>query len=201
MAKLFKEPANIFNWKDVKTFLIRNQYNEALHVVIRDYFTKQYATGIPTFLNINNCLTLKGFDDKCRCGTTDRLLSTIGKPQNLVDYEANKRTYETLLLKRDENIGNLILTFEEFKNKTKIEVNKALNATPNALDDLTKAVEDLKIETQYDALKTALTSTKFDVKKLSKLEKGVQDFKEFMSGLDILKSKIDLYTAKKDKQK
>lgn len=78
-----------FQWKDIKTFLIRSQYNELLKLVSKNYFKTQfvvedlpnatpgYSTGetpgkdpakYPGFLNINRCLTLTEWGERCQCG-------------------------------------------------------------------------------------------------------------------------------------
>ena len=88
---LFKTPANIFVWKDIKTFLLRNQYNEALHAVITDYFTKQYVSSISNapFLNTNYCLTLTHCDGDCSNSTSPTPKSSTGTPTTLKDLEIN----------------------------------------------------------------------------------------------------------------
>lgn len=66
---LFNQDQNIFKWKDVKTFLIRSQYNEMLDFVMTNYI-EQYPipttpanqvrpAGQPNFLNRNYCLTIE----------------------------------------------------------------------------------------------------------------------------------------------
>jgi hypothetical protein len=79
MAKLFKSEINTFQWKDIKPFHVRNQYNELLNLVVNEYFTKQYPNNLPNFLNKNYCLTLVKFDDKCSCGNTVTSQSVISK--------------------------------------------------------------------------------------------------------------------------
>src|SRR5687768_17197966 len=89
MENLFQEPNNIFFWKDVKTYLIRNQYNELLNFVVDEYYKNQYkdlGKYTPPFLNFNNCLTIRNFDGKCArvCSVLDgghsdlRLVSSNG---------------------------------------------------------------------------------------------------------------------------
>lgn len=64
---LFEQEPNIFKWKDIETYLIRNQYNEMLDFVMNEYNNVQYPVpagkyrpeGQPSFLNRNNCLTIE----------------------------------------------------------------------------------------------------------------------------------------------
>ena len=64
--QLFDPAVAIFEWKEIKTFLIRNQYNEILNKVTDEYFNRQYTgSSLPNFLNDRYCLTLKKFDEKC----------------------------------------------------------------------------------------------------------------------------------------
>ncbi len=65
MENLFKERKNIFRWKDIKTYLIRSQYNEMLKFVSKEYFETQHTGSKPTFLDENYCLTLVKYDETC----------------------------------------------------------------------------------------------------------------------------------------
>lgn len=69
MAALFNAPNYLFTWKDVKTFLIRSQYNELLNFVTHEFYKNQYKTSLlPPFLDPNKTLSLNNFDEVCKCG-------------------------------------------------------------------------------------------------------------------------------------
>ena len=69
MAALFNAPNYLFTWKDVKTYLIRSQYNELLNFVTHEFFKNQYKTTLlPPFLDPNKTLSLNNFDEACKCG-------------------------------------------------------------------------------------------------------------------------------------
>jgi hypothetical protein len=61
IKNLFDKPINTFRWQDVKTWLLRSQYNETLKLVVREYFGTQYTNPelLPNFLNSELCLTIK----------------------------------------------------------------------------------------------------------------------------------------------
>ncbi len=93
MKKIFKEfeklsdndkkKANNYSWKEIKTFLVRNQYNEILTNVAGEYFKNQYSNkdDIPTFLNTKYCLTLENFLADCTCGD-DQIILKADSPKN-----------------------------------------------------------------------------------------------------------------------
>ncbi|AQG78535.1 hypothetical protein [Spirosoma montaniterrae] len=70
MATLFVNPTNTFDWKAIKTFHLRNQYNETLSLVESGYFDTQYPgpSALPNFLNRNYALTLAKFICDCANG-------------------------------------------------------------------------------------------------------------------------------------
>ena len=80
MAKLFKSDNTIFQWKDIKTFLLRSQYNELLRVVLTKYDAQYPApttpdgTPRPNFLDQNHCLTIRPCPDLDNCGEQGGIL-------------------------------------------------------------------------------------------------------------------------------
>jgi hypothetical protein len=78
----FIKKTNEFFWQHVKTFLVRNQYNEMLNFVVKNYFTKQYtvADKRPPFLNVNYCLTLTDFERQCGCNDMNASVNLLPKP-------------------------------------------------------------------------------------------------------------------------
>jgi hypothetical protein len=94
--KLFKQENNIFQWKDVKTWLIRSQYNEMLKLVLNEYLGNQYKSTLPNFLNNNYCLTIEKCKDDGKC---DSILDNILKDRGTVSpglssYLAAKHQFE-----------------------------------------------------------------------------------------------------------
>lgn len=153
---LFKTPANIFVWKDIKTFLLRNQYNEALQVVIKDYFTKQYISGISNapFLNTNYCLTLTKFEDKCGCGTN--------YDNGLVILKTTANTFK----EEDKNLENARTEFEIAQRNWNFEYKKfelqSLSMTAKENAELKKLEEAIakrsEVKKTFDAVLKALNS-------------------------------------------
>lgn len=184
MANLFKSEINVFQWKNIKPFQLRNQYNELLNIVVNQYFLKQYPTGnLPNFLNTNFCLTLIKFEDKCNCGNAQTMpsVSAVSKNQNTLTREAKdleNAQAEFAISQQDLNLGWLafelkaiVLTKSEESEVNKLkeavkqrkEMMKALDATkkvaaPNA--DLTNVLATLEpliksYEDNYALLKAA----------------------------------------------
>jgi hypothetical protein len=83
--KLFKLNGNIFEWRNIETFLVRSQYNELLYEVLTEY-KEQYnlenadnspKPRRPNFLNKNYCLTIESCgDDRARDRFTQTSLWT-----------------------------------------------------------------------------------------------------------------------------
>jgi hypothetical protein len=119
MAKLFQSAPNTFFWKDIKTFLVRNQYNELLNMVVKEYFGKQYTgSPKPRFIDPNYALTLQNFADDCNCNDTSEAVnnpqeSVVSKEQADFDNaQKAQRTSEFILEKAIYDVTNQIQEYD-----------------------------------------------------------------------------------------
>ena len=162
MANLFKKPEYTFFWQDIKTYLIRSQYNELLHFVVKEYFNNQYhnTSPLPRFLDSNYALTLSRFDNTCSCEDVLKPLSnTKGQATpSASQIETLKRAFLTsqnaYLNSKDQleiakrNIANVFENFELeniFPSDDKIQADKL----KEAITKQNKAITDAEaIEVQ-----------------------------------------------------
>jgi hypothetical protein len=97
MANLFNTPNYLFTWKDVKTFLVRSQYNELLNFVTQEFFKNQYkTTALPPFLDPTFTLSLTNFDELCKCGEVVQKKTDEGSSdkERIVEQEAIVKNLE-----------------------------------------------------------------------------------------------------------
>jgi hypothetical protein len=165
MADLFKAPSYIYRWKDIKSFLVRSQYNELLKLVTNEYFTHQYPTDPPRFLDSKRCLTLVRGDARCNCDTpiaSSATSSTLSKKEEERKEEEKKVRISKIAVeeaksKRRIAAYNLNSKWEKeiISNKTlKLEIEE--NGVLKVLIDAIKAKKDTT--EQYDAVVKILES-------------------------------------------
>jgi tetratricopeptide (TPR) repeat protein len=176
MAKLFKEPKNIFNWADIKTFLLRNQYNETLSLVVIDYFTKQYTSGLPNFLNANYCLTLTKFSGHCKCDGSHLQISSL-KPTKWEEVIMGQKNYDEALKNYEAARKKLIIGWKIFEGKiSEFTIVQPATGASILTDfaNLKQAIIDSKdASNKAGSLQTALTApvigTNYDAKLVTEL--------------------------------
>jgi hypothetical protein len=102
MAILFKKPEYLFTWKDVKTYLLRSQYNELLNFVTKEFYQNQYTGTKPPFLDTSLTLSLVKFDASCQCGISTvpsgkslGVMATISTKESIAEAEKAVKKYET----------------------------------------------------------------------------------------------------------
>jgi hypothetical protein len=192
MEDLFKKPDYTFFWKDIKTYLIRSQYNELLHFVVKEYFNNQYKTAIlPKFLDSNYALTLARFDDTCRCEDifdTPTISRTNNPPSKTTDDLRNKelRTTNDYLNSQDNLLiakrkaKNAFETFSFEKGKIKESEEEEVKNLKIVIEDVAKNEQDWLDSFKSLSITTpAATSAYNDFKKLmDALEKTIQEVKD-----------------------
>ncbi len=182
MTKLFTDDLNNFQWKDIKTFLIRSQYNETLKLVLQEYNT-QYPSSVlqpptslapppvpPNFLNPNLCLTIRVCGGQKGCNSVfDRITST----QMPVIETTPSSFLWTQFLKADNDYQNAKSEFdiaERIAKFSKTEENTAKSKEASThlkkLEGIRQMAENeyqnsLKVfELDYENAKTNLDSAK-----------------------------------------
>ena len=139
MSSIFKNPNTTYYWKDIKTFLLRNQYNEMLYQVIDAYFKKQYTADPPNFLNQNACLTLSPFETSCGCDgqvtLTKSGVATIEK-LNLEEAERNLRVATVNVTRAEKSFDYAVKLFRLKLAPTSDAASEALKAELSATDGL-----------------------------------------------------------------
>jgi hypothetical protein len=140
--KLFNEDQQIFKWKNVETFLIRNQYNEILTSVMTHY-EKQYPlpedkqtgqakprpAGQPNFLNRNYCLTLEP------CGSPiDEPVKPPGRKEN-IDTDKNPAITHKLDECFFDRHGTFLIPKFIYDRKQSLSAILSLPAVPDATEN------------------------------------------------------------------
>jgi len=177
-TNLFDPALSIFQWKDIKTFLIRNQYNEVLNKVTDEYFNRQYTgSNLPNFLNDHYCLTLRNFDEKCLANTGISKLATTVSRSTLTTVNGGSIQDNVVLenLKSEVKIAamQLDLEYSKFQQTTWSTDEKE----QQEMDKLTKAIRDKKnIAFTFLATKDALKGNAKLLKALSGLDAVIAEF-------------------------
>ena len=172
MANLFVESKNAFRWKNIKPFGVRNQYNEMLNLVVNEYFSKQYTTSLPNFLNKNYCLTLLKFDEKCGCGT------------NYDNSAVILRTAANSFKEEDKNLENARNEFEIAQRNWNFEYKtfelSSVSKTAKEIAELRKLEEAIakrsEVKKTFDAVLKALISNPALAAELGTLDKAAIEF-------------------------
>jgi hypothetical protein len=176
-TNLFDPAVSIFQWKDIKTFLIRNQYNEILNKVADEYFNRQYTGSIvPNFLNEHYCLTLKNFDEKClSVGTSGSTTSFLRSNTNAANNVLMQDNVELENRKTELKIATMQLDLEYSRFQ---QTNWSIDEKEQQeLDKLASAIKDKKnVAAAFQAAKDALkTNTKLKTS-LAGLDKVILDY-------------------------
>lgn len=189
MADLFKAPPYIYRWKDIKSFLVRSQYNELLKLVTNEYFTNQYPdpTNLPRFLNTERCLTLVRPGDNCNCEVhIGANRTSIAAPANVKRLRQAKMVAENTANNADSqlSIDSQKLDFE-WANFQASKMSLAIQpAQETELEKLAKAIQEKKeVKIVYDAIVLAInagSATPFG-KALKALHKPIEDFEKSFS--------------------
>jgi len=198
MADLFKSPSNIFRWKNIKSYLVRSQYNELLKLVTREYFTNQYTNPgeLPRFLNTERCLTLVRSGENCNC-EVQISASRISKPaSNDSEDESAAEKFEKLRKEMTAtentaknaasqmNIDSQKLDFkwQNFQaSKTSLVIQPVQE---DELEKLARVIEEKRdVKAVYDAVVSAIStaSTTPFGKALKALQKPIEDFEKSFS--------------------
>ena len=197
MATLFNVPNYLFTWKDVKTYLIRSQYNELLNFVTHEFFKNQYKTTLlPPFLDPTKTLSLNNFDEVCKCGesASKRDAAAYGKDR-VVETEALVKRMEAAEQAAQLELSKSWKVFEFARTDKNISDTNELTALREAIiassAGLNKKLDPLKISL---AASLALVALQF-----SDLEKKATEFNAAQSALE--SAKKDAMTAKNDYSK
>lgn len=160
MANLFNTPNYIFTWKDVKTYLVRNQYNELLNFVTLEFFKNQYKeTALPPFLDPTFTLSLTNFDETCKCGEIVQKKTDEGSSDKEIIAEKEAAVKK---LEGEESVALIALTkswnvfdFARTNEKNVAAPTDALNA---ALTTLKTAIagSELDLDGKLKAVKDKL---------------------------------------------
>lgn len=153
MDPLFQEPNTLFFWKDIKTFLLRNQYNELLNFVIEEYYNNQYKDlekYRPAFLNFNNCLTIRKFDEKCRCGSANIALnhSENGATSSLskLKFDNAQRDFNIAASQLEIAEKNLDFGIKDFKLEIASKNDPALKEIKKKISEIDNLEENKQLE-------------------------------------------------------
>lgn len=190
MPNLFKAPLNIYRWKDIKSFLVRSQYNELLKLVTNEYFTHQHPINLPRFLDSTRCLTLVRGDDRCNCkveiGTNAApppAPPAPALPVSSSDVQIAKVADEEAKSKRRIAANNLNFEWENsaaINPIFKVEIEE--NGVLKVLIDAIKAKKDTT--EQYDAVVKILKSNPLD-ENLALLKEPIAAYKKGGRGNDL----------------
>jgi hypothetical protein len=175
MASLFVESRNVFTWKNIKPFSVRNQYNQLLNLVVNEYYSRQYVTNIPNFLNKNYCLTLANFEKDCGCGSHylgNSSSGTTTRAKTLAFDDKNLENLKAVFAIHDRNLN--------LAYKNIVLGNTMRNSTED--DELAKLVEAIKLRQHvtrvYNAVSTAVKSNAPLFAELEKLKEPVKAYEE-----------------------
>ena len=163
MTNLFKKPEYSFFWQDIKTYLIRSQYNELLHFVVKEYYNNQYhnTSPLPRFLDSNYALTLTRFDDTCSCedllkplsNTKGRAATSTSQVGTLKQtFLASENAYLNSKDQLDIAKRNMDNEFENFNIENTFPAAEKTEAEKlkKALEDQNKSISDADaIEVKY----------------------------------------------------
>jgi hypothetical protein len=185
MAKLFQDIKK-YEWKEIKPFHLRNQYNELLHIVVNEYFTKQYPNAglLPNFLNKNYCLTLLNFNRDCKCPPylSSGQISFISKgaASNLKKEDVDVANAESLLAIAERGLDAMWNAFEAKAITLNVndlpEVDKlrdAVKARKDISDTISTAEKEknfVELKIELAALKKSNIQFEADLGKLKKAE-------------------------------
>ena len=151
MAALFNAPNYLFTWKDVKTFLIRSQYNELLNFVTQEFFKNQYRTSLlPPFLDPNKALSLNNFDEACKCGESTSKRDAYGKDR-VVETEALVKRMEAAEQAAQSELSKSWKVFDFARTDKGINETKELVALREAIIASAAA-----LNTKLDPARTSL---------------------------------------------
>lgn len=141
--QLFKSRNNIFVWKDVKTFLVRSQYNELLKFVLNEY-SNQYTT-IPNFLNDRLCLTIRA----CSRGCQDVVGINTNSQVAAVEASASS-TLLTQFLKADNDFQNAKAAFDIADRTAKFSKTDENTAKSKEASTFMKKMEGIRQTAEHE---------------------------------------------------
>lgn len=187
---LFVPPKYLFTWKDVKTYLIRSQYNELLSFVTQEFFKNQYPTKPPPFLDpaLTLSLSLTKFDAiTVPVGTRSvAFMATTSTKESIEEAEKAVKKYEAAevaaqaelikswkVLEFERNNIGVSSTKDLDELKTAIihssfnldkKITPAKNSLNTGLAGLTDVFSDLdKKAAEFNATQVLLESAKKDL--------------------------------------
>lgn len=195
MAALFNAPNYLFTWKDVKTFLIRSQYNELLNFVTHEFFKNQYKTTLlPPFLDPNKTLSLNNFDEVCRCGESASKNATYNRDR-IAETEALAKRMEAAEQAAQLELSKSWKVFEFVRTDNGINETTELTALREAI-----IASSAGLNKKLDPLKVSLgKSLDLVALQFSDLEKKATEFNAAQSAFD--NAKKDALSAKNEYSK
>jgi hypothetical protein len=187
MAALFNAPNYLFTWKDVKTYLIRSQYNELLNFVTQEFFKNQYKTTLlPPFLDPNKTLSLNNFDEACKCGESalKNTAYAYGKDR-IAETEATVKRMEAAAQAAQLELSKSWKVFEFARTDKGINETTELTALREAI-----IASSADLKTKLDAAKaTFKTALALVALQFSDLETKATEFNAAQSALEDAKNK------------
>lgn len=180
MSSIFQIPNTVYYWKDIKTFHLRNQYNEMLYLVINEYFNNQYPSDPPNFLNENACLTLTKFDSTCGCdGYVPVGKSALSPEKQRLDEAERKVQVATSTIARAEKAFDFAVKMFRLqlaaRTDTAAETLKAKFKTTDAMNEeerrtALRAITEIKALQEHKDLEGAEAALKPLKNELSQAE-------------------------------